>query len=145
MKGNRQLAPWQQNQDLDDAALVWRAAVREGLTHRRSRLNPFSGGFGPAGFLGGLGAATGGRLFTGPAADALAHAQRSALRGDSGTHASTNARMAALERAALQLTERFTTPELESLRESGELPDWFPEELTRLARDLRKKRDGSSA
>jgi hypothetical protein len=85
---------WQPNPDLDDSALLWRAVVLHGLTRPRSVLRPFGGGYGPTGLLGGMGAGTGGRLFTGPAADALGHAQQSAIRDNSPNQEAAGARLA---------------------------------------------------
>ena len=137
---------WQPDPSVDDSVLVWRAAVRQGLAvaRRRSLFHPFGGGYGPVGLMGGMGAATGGRLFTGPAADALAHAQQSAIRDNPASQDAANSRTAALEFAALALLERFDAAERARLREAGQLPDWFPAELKLKAKDIEKRRRQSS-
>jgi hypothetical protein len=140
----RSVPAWQSHPDLDDSVLVWRAAVRQGLTRRRSLLHPLGGGYGVKGLMGGLGAATGGRLFTGPAADALGQAQQSAIRGSSPSQDAASARTAALEFAAQDLLDRFNSSERTHLREAGELPDWFPTELKVKAKEIQKRRRHSS-
>lgn len=133
-------SPWQPAPDLDDSALVWQAVVRHGLTQSRSVLHPFGGGYGPIGLMGGMGAGTGGRLFTGPAAENLAHAQQAAIRGDS----ATGSRLAAWQFAALELAGRLNSSERETVRQTGDLPNWFPDEFKARAKQIRKNLRRSS-
>lgn len=84
--------------------------------------------------MGGMGAGTGSQLFTGPAAEKLAHAQQSAIRGDS----APSGRLAALEFAALELAGRLNSSELQRLRQTGELPEWFPDEFKARAKQIQK-------
>jgi hypothetical protein len=81
-------------------------------------------------------------LFIGPAADELAHAQQSAVRTSSPGQDADDARSAALQFAALELETRLDETERARLRESGELPDWFPAELGARANKIRKKLRG---
>ena len=134
-----QYPAWQPDQDVDDSALVWRAAVRMGLDRRRSLFRRGGSGYGWNGVMGRMGSGSGGTLLTGPAADALAHAQQSAVRGSSPGHDASQRRTAALEFAASELLKRFDQAERARLRESGELPDWFPAELKTRAREIRKR------
>jgi hypothetical protein len=136
----RALPAWQPDRDLDDSVLLWRAVVRQGLTRRRSLFHRLAGGYGLNGLLGGLGAGTGSRLFVGPAADALARAQQAAIRDSSPRQDASRRRTAALEFAALALLDRFDPAERTRLRESGNLPGWFPAELEAKAKEIRKRR-----
>lgn len=119
--------------------LLWRAVVRHGLTRRRTVLHPF-GVRVSRGFLGGLGTGTGGRLFTGPAADALAGAQRSALRAASPAQDAAADRLAALQFATCELEKRLSPLDRALLRDCGDVPDWFPAELKARAEQIRKQR-----
>jgi hypothetical protein len=94
--------------------------------------------------MSGLGGATTGRLFPGPAADALTHAQQSGIQGSSPGQGAADGRTAALEFAALRLLDRFDPAERARLREAGDLPDWFPDELKVKAKEIEKRRRQSS-
>lgn len=145
MSKRRSLRAWQPDPSVDDSVLVWRATVRDGLARQRSLFHPLGRGYGPKGLTGGLGAGTGGRLFTGPAADALGHTQQSVIQGGSSrSQEAASGRTAALESAALELLEHFDPEERARLRETGKLPDWFPGELRVKAKDIEKRSRRSS-
>ena len=133
------LPVWHPDPELDDSVLIWRAVVRKGLTRRRSLLHPFGSGYGPIGFMGGLGAGTGGKLFTGPAADGLTHAQQSAISSDSPHQDTVARRTAASQLAALELLDSFDRSDRARLRDAGELPDWFPAELRSRSAEVEKR------
>ena len=135
--GSDSARSWQPDADVDDQVLVGRV-VRSGLQTRRSLLQRLLRASGRRAD-GGLGTGTGGRLFTGPAADTLGHSQRSALGNDPAA-GGMDRRTAALQLAAVELTNRLTDSERAQLRQTGELPDWFDSELKMKTKEKLKQR-----
>ncbi|HWE53903.1 MAG TPA: hypothetical protein VG435_00220 [Acidimicrobiales bacterium] len=133
-------AAWPANQDLDDTVLLWQAVLRHRLDRRRTLFHPFGRRTRGHSLLGHMGGGTGGRLMTGPSADALSHAQRSALNqltpGDEAAHE----RLFALELASQELEKRLSDTERAALRTAGDVPDWLPKALKARADQIRKER-----
>ena len=88
-----------------------------------------------------MGLGTGGKLFSGGAADSLTRTEQSALRD---AHAqvsdSEQRRLAPYQFASLEVSRRLTLEEADRLSATGELPDWFLPALETRARGIRKSR-----